>query len=143
MPYLLAVTVAPEDIDALDHASNLVYLRWVQDAATAHSAAVGLGLAEYRSAGRVFVVRRHTIDYLRPALLGERLEVETRVTALGAASSERQTEIRRAGDAAVLARAVTGWAYIDLARGRPVRIPDHVRARFMLDPPFGGAGGGA
>ena len=142
MPYLLAVTVAPEDIDALDHASNLVYLRWVQDAATAHSAAVGLGLAEYRSAGRVFVVRRHTIDYLRPALLGERLEVETRVTALGAASSERQTEIRRAGDAAVLARAVTGWAYIDLARGRPVRIPDDVRERFMLDPPFGGAGGG-
>ena len=143
MPYLLAVTVAPEDIDALDHASNLVYLRWVQDAATAHSAAVGLGLAEYRSAGRVFVVRRHTIDYLRPALLGERLEVETRVTALGAASSERQTEIRRAGDAAVLARAVTGWAYIDLACGRPVRIPDDVRERFMLDPPFGGAGGGA
>ena len=134
MPYHLRVRVLPADIDELDHANNQVYLRWVQDAALAHSSSLGLGYPEYLARGAAFVVRRHEIDYLRPAVEGDELDVATRVAALGSATSERRTVIRRAGDGALIARAVTRWAFIDLRRGRPTRIPDDIRDRYPLEP---------
>ena len=69
----LDFTVADEDIDILGHASNIAFVRWIQDATLAHSAAVGLGLEAYQRLGGVFVVVRHEIDYLRPALRGDAL----------------------------------------------------------------------
>jgi len=121
MPFLFAVAVAPADIDDLGHASNLVYLRWVQEAARAHSTACGLGREDYLARGEAFVVRRHEIDYLRPAFAGDQLTVETRVAEMGRASSLRKTRILRGAE--VLATAATDWAYIDLGRGRAIRFP--------------------
>ena len=117
------------DIDELAHVSNLVYLRWVLEAAVAHSAASGWGHAEYRALGAVFVVRRHEIEYLAPVVAGEQLVAETWVDDWKAASCVRRTEIRR-GDK-VVARAATQWAFMTLATGRPQRIPDELRARFL------------
>ena len=46
-----AFDVGAADIDELGHASNIAYVRWIQDVAVAHSEAVGLGLAEYLRLG--------------------------------------------------------------------------------------------
>ena len=134
MPHRLLVEVRPDDIDELGHASNLVYLRWVQEAALAHSTAVGLDQAAYLSRGEVWVVRRHEVEFLRPALVGERLAVETRVVSMAAASSVRRTRIVRASDGIELCRASTDWAFVDLQRGRPRRIPEDIRLRFPIEP---------
>jgi acyl-CoA thioester hydrolase len=134
VPHRLLVEVRREDIDELGHASNLVYLRWVQEAALAHSTAVGLGQADYLGRGEVWVVRSHQIEYLRPALLGEQLAVDTRVASISVANSVRRTSITRASDGALLCRASTDWVFVDLKRGRPRRIPADVRARFPLEP---------
>ncbi|GAC1336326.1 MAG: thioesterase family protein [Myxococcales bacterium] len=135
MPYLHEVSVDPAHIDELGHAGNLEYLRWVLEAALAHSTALGLDQAAYLSRGQVWVVRRHAIDYLRPALAGDLLRVETRVVSMSGASSERRTRILRQADGALLARAATDWVYVDLARGRPLRVPGDVRTRFPLESP--------
>ena len=134
MPYILRLKVAASDLDELKHVNNLVYLRWVQDAAVAHSAAVGLGMDWYLERGEIFVVRRHEIDYLRAAVEGDEVEVLTQVSETGPATAVRRTGIRRARDGEVLARAVTLWAYANLSTGRPVRIPDEVRNRFEIEP---------
>lgn len=136
MSFVLSVTVSPSEIDEFNHVNNLVYVKWVQDVAVAHSTSLGLGYAEYLARRQAFIVRRHEVDYLRSVLVGELVEVETRVTYIGLASSTRQTEIRRAATKELVAQAQTGWAYVDLERGRPVKIPDDIRARYPLDPPF-------
>ncbi|HWE24299.1 MAG TPA: thioesterase family protein [Myxococcales bacterium] len=134
MPHRLLVEVRREDIDELGHASNLVYLRWVLEAALAHSTAVGLDQAAYLSRGEVWVVRRHEVEYVRPAMAGEQLAVDTRVVSMGAANSVRRTAITRVSDGALLCRASTDWVFVDVARGRPRRIPEDVRARFPIEP---------
>ena len=136
MSYILSVTVLPSDIDEFEHVNNLVYVKWIQDVAVAHSTALGLGYAQYLARRQSFIVRRHEVDYLRSVLCGEQIDVETRITHIGSASSTRQTEIRRAASGELVARAMTGWAYVDLLRNRPVRIPDDIRASFPLDEPF-------
>jgi acyl-CoA thioester hydrolase len=60
--FRLDLVVGDDDIDALGHASNIAFVRWIQDAAMAHSAAVGLDLVAYRRLGAVLVVVRHEID---------------------------------------------------------------------------------
>ena len=134
MPYRLLVEVRREDVDELGHAGNLVYLRWVLEAALAHSISVGLDQAAYLARREVWVVRSHEIHYLRPALPGERLEIETRVASMAAANSIRRTRILRTPDRVELCRATTDWAFLDLDRGRPRRIPDDIRSRFPIEP---------
>lgn len=134
MPHRLLVEVRPGDIDELGHASNLVYLRWVLEAALAHSTAAGLDQAAYLSRGEVWVVRRHEVEYLRPALAGERLAVDTRVVSMAAANSVRRTSILRISDGIEVCRASTDWVFIEVARGRPRRIPEDIRLRFPIEP---------
>ena len=128
--FRLDLSVADEDIDLLGHASNIAFVRWIQDAAMAHSSAVGLGFEAYRRIGGVFVVVRHEIDYVRPALRGEALEARTWISSVMAAKCHRATELLRKSDAQVLARSNTTWGFIEMASGRPRRIPDEVRTAF-------------
>jgi acyl-CoA thioester hydrolase len=122
--------VPESDVDELGHAGNVAWVRWVTEAAGAHSLAVGLDLAAYRAMGMLWIVRRHEIDYLVPALGGEGIEAYTWVESLRGATSVRRTEMRRARDGAVLARAATTWVLIDLGSGAPRRIPAELLVRY-------------
>lgn len=131
------LVVSPDDIDELGHVSNVVYVRWILHAAQAHSRAVGYDLAAYRRLGAMFVVRRHEVDYLAPALAGDHIVLRTWVDTWKGASSVRATSIARVqgqgGETGEteLARGRTRWAFVDLERGRPRRIPDQLRAAFV------------
>ena len=131
MPFVHEVEVVEADIDNLGHASNLVYLRWVQEAALAHSTALGFPETAYLERRQAWVVRKHEIEYLRPAVLGDRLRIETRVASMKVANSARKTEVFRGEE--LLCRAETDWVYVDLARARPVRIPEDLRAAFPIE----------
>jgi acyl-CoA thioester hydrolase len=126
--FTIPITATAADIDDLGHVSNLVYVRWVLQAATAHSVARGWGHPEYRALGGVFVVRRHEIDYLAQVTLGQEILATTWVESWRAASCIRATELVRAGQP--VARAATTWAFMSIATGRPQRIPDELRKLF-------------
>jgi len=121
-------SVRPTDIDELGHANNVVWIRWVNEAAILHSRSVGLGPDVYLALGVVWVVRRHDIEYLSPALEGEELEATTWIETLRGATSLRRTLITRGGRA--LARAATTWALIDVATTKPRRIPKEMLERY-------------
>ncbi|OYU16028.1 MAG: thioesterase [Alphaproteobacteria bacterium PA4] len=126
--FRMVVTAQPADIDALGHVNNTVYLRWVQDAATAHWQAVARAedIARY-----VWVVTRHEIDYRRPTLVGESLTLTTWVGTPRGARFDRHVEICGA-DGQLRAKALTIWALIDQASGRAVRVPTEVASPFLL-----------
>jgi acyl-CoA thioester hydrolase len=128
--FQLDFIVEAGDIDMLDHASNIAFVRWIQDVALAHSAAVGLSFEAYQRMGAVFMVVRHEIDYLRPALRGDALQARTWISSARAASCERSTQIVRAEGGQLLARGLTTWGFIEMATGRPRRIPEDVRVAF-------------
>ncbi|MCE1275050.1 MAG: thioesterase, partial [Chlorobiales bacterium] len=57
--YTHAFTVPESAIDVNDHVSNIEYVRWMQEAATAHTASEGWTLERYRERRAVWVVRTH------------------------------------------------------------------------------------
>lgn len=127
-------TVTPDEIDELGHVGNVRYLAWLLDAATAHSAAQGWPWSRYEALGAAWVVRRHELDYLRPALVGDAIVVRTWIPSLARASCVRGYDVVRPRDGERLLRARTTWALIDLAKGTPRRIPEAMRDAIAVDP---------
>ncbi len=123
----IRLAVADADIDVQDHVNNVVYLRWVQDVAIAHWEALA---TDAMRANTFWVVRRHELEYLFPALPGDEIIARTWVGAATAATFERHTEIRRAADRKLLAKARSVWCVLDPGSGRPRRIDKELRERF-------------
>jgi acyl-CoA thioester hydrolase len=127
--YEMTIAVQPADIDQLGHVNNVTYVRWVQDAAVAHWTAA----ASAQDQARLFwVVVRHEIDYKRPAMLGDEVIARTWVGTASRVRFERHTEIVRAGDRSLLARALTVWCPMDARTGKLATVGAEVRARFSM-----------
>lgn len=132
--YLRDITVPRDAIDVNGHVNHLEYLRWMQDIAVEHSAARGWPLERYRATRTGWVVRSHSIEYLRPAFAGDALSLVTWVADLRPRSSLRRYVVWRASDRAVLARAETLWVFVDVGTGRARAIPEELRASFEIVP---------
>ncbi len=123
----IKVRAEAADIDGQGHVNNVVYLRWAQEVAIAHWET----LAPVEAQEKVgWVALRHEIDYKAAGFLGDELRVRTWVGKLEGLSFERHTEIVRAADERLLARARTVWCPINPRTGRPQRVSAEVRAAF-------------
>lgn len=143
------------DLDPLGHVNNAIYVTYLEQAAIDHAAAFDLDQDRLASLGGVFIARRHLIDFLRPALADDRLQVVTWIGEMRGARAVRFYEIERQAGAVVtgwprqdrrlaageslatfgdlILRARTDWAYVDPVTGRPRRIPPDVLAIFPPD----------
>jgi acyl-CoA thioester hydrolase len=126
------IPVPAEAIDANGHVNNRAYVRWMQEVATEHSAAVGWPLERYLEAGSSWVVRSHYIEYLRPAFDGEVLHARTWVDTMERRRSRRRYLFTRGEAPEVVVRAETLWVYVDLETGRPRSIPEELRSAFPI-----------
>lgn len=127
-PFERQITAQEEDIDELGHVNNAVWVKWIQEMATAHWDAAA---APEHQEAYFWVVVRHEIDYLRSAGPGETVTGRTWVgDAPKGARFDRLVEfVGEDGKPRVKAR--TTWAIIDKAAGRPIRVPPEVIAPFL------------
>jgi acyl-CoA thioester hydrolase len=126
-PFEMTVSALPDDIDEQNHVNNTVYLRWVQEVATAHWRAIASGEVQENIG---WVVLRHEIDYKTSAALGDKITLRTWVGKASRLTFERFTEIRRHSDGQLLSKARTLWCPINAQTGRPIRVPPEVHAQF-------------
>ncbi len=127
--YALPIEVLPQDIDELGHVNNVVYVRWIQDVAVAHWRVLA---TPEQQAAVAWVVVRHEIDYKRAARLGDQVVAETWVGVATRNTFERHTELIRATDRKVLARARTLWCPVDPHTGRSVQVSADIRVQFSV-----------
>jgi len=124
--------VSADAIDEFRHVNNQRYIAWMQEVATAHSAANGWPMERYLGIGSAWVVRSHFVEYLRPAFAGDALDIDTWASSLALREVTRKYRFRRADQ--LLARAETKWVYVDIKSGRPKRIPEELLASFVALP---------
>ena len=124
----LRITAGDADIDELGHVNNAVWVRWIQDVATAHWEAAA---PPEHQAAYLWVVIRHEIDYLRAVFPGETVTARTWVPEPPrGARFDRHIEFVGA-DGKPRVRSVTTWAMVDRASGRALRVPAQVAAPFL------------
>ncbi|GAA0736358.1 acyl-CoA thioesterase [Sphingomonas japonica] len=124
------ITATPADIDELGHVNNAVWVRWIQDVAVAHWAAVA---DPAHVDAYVWVVTRHEIDYRGNVAAGERVTAETWVPeAPRGARFDRHMRFTGA-DGRVKVEAKTTWAIVERASGKLIRVPREVAVPFLAD----------
>ncbi len=129
-PYLHWPKLLPEDFDGQGHINNIVYVKWMNEGAYNHSVHLGYDWAKYQELGTSFVVRRHEVDYLVPALPGDKIVLATWPGKMEKFTAYRRYQIVRVNDGKTLARAVTQWVHVEIATGRPARMTAELIAKF-------------
>jgi acyl-CoA thioester hydrolase len=122
-PHIRRLVVQPEHIDLMQHTNNVVYLQWLEDTAWAHSTVLGLTPTHYEDCGHGLVVRQHELTYLAATRLGEALLLGTWITGVDRLSLHRHFQFVRASDGKTVFRAKTHYVCVDIAEGRPRRMP--------------------
>ncbi|GAA0441640.1 MULTISPECIES: acyl-CoA thioesterase [Sphingomonas] len=127
-PFTTRITAGPADIDELGHVNNAVWVRWIQDVATAHWEAVAPAEHQQRY---LWVVTRHEIDYRGNVRKGESVTAETWI-AEPPRGARFDRHMRFVGeDGRVRVEAKTTWAIVDRETGRILRVPPEVAAPFL------------
>lgn len=115
--FTLPLAILPEDIDGNGHVNNVVYVRWLQDAGTAHWNARFTG---DERAQWSWIGLRHEIDYLRPLLPGDTVRA---LTWVGDARGPRFDRfVRIEGPNGLCAQGVSEWCLVSAATMKPARI---------------------
>jgi acyl-CoA thioester hydrolase len=117
------------DCDPLGHVNNAVYLTYLEQARFFHWRALwGFGLEGLPADEPGVILARAEIDYKRPARYGDVLEIRIDLERIGRTSFTYAYEILD-GAGHLVASARTVQVMYDYAAGRPVPVPDSVRAK--------------
>jgi len=131
--YSFEFTIPENAVDENGHVNNVNYVQWMQDAAVRHYEDMG-GRQITIDLGATWVVRSHTVEYLRPAFAGERVMVLTWVANMRRVRSLRRYQFIRVKDQQLLVRGETDWVFVDANTGSPRAIPEEVTSLFTLIP---------
>lgn len=103
-------------------------LRYAQDLAWLHSAALGFGRDWYAENGLAWLVRAAELEVVAPVGVGTALSGSTEVVGFRRVWSRRRSKLRDE------AGALVAWVHIDWVlldrRGAPTRIPDSIASIF-------------
>jgi acyl-CoA thioester hydrolase len=122
------IDVYYEDTDCGGVVYYANYLKYFERARTQMLIHHGVNPAEWMKKGVVFTVARAEVDYKLPAVYGDRLSVETKITILKGARISFSYSVMRDTDSDLLATGVTDMACVN-EKMRPIQIPEQVMGR--------------
>lgn len=131
LSHRLPIRVYYEDTDFSGVVYHASYLRFMERGRTEQIRSLGVAQRELFD-GEVplaFVVRRMTIDWLRPALMDDQLIIETTPVEARGASLDLKQRVLRGEEMLVTADVMVAC----VGGGRARRIPDTLRKRLRLD----------
>lgn len=112
------------------HVNNAEYVRWIDRLAEMATDAAGFTRKSLLTDQRMWFVARHEIDYRGEVFVDDRLLAATWVRSWTRTTANRITVMINASTLKPICMATTRWAYVDLEKRRPTRIPPEVRAAF-------------
>lgn len=122
------------ELDALGHVNHAVFFNWFEHARYEFLEACGLSLEAMAERGWAVVVVHAEADFAREVRQGDELTIRTRVSEVGGASVTLEQEAWRETDGERVATGSVVAVWLG-AEGRPLRIPEEVRATLV---PSGG-----
>jgi len=118
-------------IDEYGHVNNVIYVQWMQDAATRHPESI----LEYKQPENTgWYAREHRIEYITPAYLNDEIEVRTWISEMKRVRVIRKYEFARKADGKVIAKGESQWVFVELTTGRPLVIPPEVQTLIQVVP---------
>jgi acyl-CoA thioester hydrolase len=102
------------------HVNNAVYLSYLEHARVELLKDIGLPLESLTDTGIFLYIVGISIEYRKPAILDNRLEIRTKYAKRSRTGGTFQQTVLRNNE--VVADALVKWVSVD-SNGRPVRVP--------------------
>ena len=127
-PFSWPIRVYYEDTDRGGVVYYANYLKFLERARTEWLRALGFGQTELATRDRIaFVVRSVAIDYIKPSLFDDSLQVTVELVKVGASQIVVAQQVMRAGE--VLVTAEVKVACVDAQTFKPVILPKSIVTR--------------
>lgn len=132
-PFILSVKVPSSSIDSYGHVNNAEYLKWLDDCARAHSLELGIDCDQAIDFGFGMAVRESQLQYIVAAHLDDELRVGTWIVENDERLRiSREFQIMRVSDQRTLVRGQLNYVCINLASGRPVKMPAEFQQAYRI-----------
>ena len=118
------------DTDCAAVVHNIAYLRFIETARTYLAEQLGMGLCDMARTNQFPVVVRTEIDYKRPAVLGDKLEVHGRLESVERSRFWCAFRVVRPSDGAVMVESRQMCAVVQMPGGKPIRQPADWATRY-------------
>jgi acyl-CoA thioester hydrolase len=128
--FVWRLTVPLYDVDVRGEVSCATLLRYFEETAMRGSAEFGFSYEWYQARGQFWVIRTMRMERACPPRYSDGLEIRTWVSSMRRVRSDRNYEVRRAGDGTLLARGIANWVYVDATGKSPTRIHPEIVAMF-------------
>ena len=128
MKHTFNLRVYYEDTDAGGIVYHANYLKFAERARTEFLNELGLSNSDMMKQDTAFVVSKIEIEYKRPALLEEKLSVETTIEKLGAATLILNQNVMRQNK--LLAALKVSVVVVSMSEKKAIRIPEIIRNTF-------------
>ena len=116
-------TIQYYETDPRGFARPVALLNYMQSAAGDHAALLGVSVAELRKSGHTWVLSRVHLAMERYPRAGDTVRLRTWPALRGSIFTVRDFELLDS-DSAVIGRATTSWAVLNLKSRRPVKLAD-------------------
>ena len=121
------IIVSKHDLDELNHVNNITYIKWILGVAKKHWKK--LVSNEIRN-NYYWILLEHNIKYLHPAVINDKIRINTYIQNTQEVKSNRIVEIYNKETNKLLVTSETKWCLIDAKKNRPCRIPNEIRKAF-------------
>jgi len=111
-----------QDLDALEHVNNAIYVTYAEEAAARHLASLGWTPQRLVEENIRLATRRLQIQYLSPAVWGETLTISTHLLELQSDGGSRYVGMTRA-DGSLVAECILDWAALERQSGAERQLP--------------------
>ncbi|HEY9446367.1 MAG TPA: tol-pal system-associated acyl-CoA thioesterase, partial [Burkholderiales bacterium] len=129
--YMWPVRVYYEDTDGGGVVYYANYLKFFERARTEWLRSLGFEQGELAQRYRIlFVVRSVAVEYLKPSLYDDSLQITVEPAKVGAGQIELAQRVLR--DHEVLVTSTVRVACVDAGSFRPVRMPEHLATRIRM-----------
>ena len=129
--FLYPIRVYIEDTDAGGIVYYANYLKYFERGRTEFLRSLGFEKAALSSVGRMFIVSKLVINYLRPARLDDSLHVTVLVQKVGGATIDFTQSVRKERE--ILVDGAIKIACLDELNRRPVRLESSLREKLSRE----------
>ncbi len=131
--YETEMQVRPDDIDMFQHVHSSRYTDYVLAARYDQMGrCYGMSMGEFLENGLGWVIRKSTVEFKRPLLLGDSFIVKTRLTALERNIAAVEFEIVKKETNKISCKGTFDYVMTDLKTGKAAIIPDWILERYSL-----------
>lgn len=114
-PFITEIKVSDNEIDRLGHTNNTHYIRWCEETAWAHSAALGVHIEDFCQTRRALAIRRSDFSYELATRAGDHLVIGTWILDWGEKLiKDRRFQIIRLRDSKTVTRGLMQFVCVDM-----------------------------